>query len=142
MPEVDNGSGHCQSQGARLRVMRVFLAVLALALVAVYFTMGVRVGYATMTPLYLVNAQGQSQYPFRVFDDSASAKLTITGRCVGNSGNATLRFLAPDQTELSAVRCPPGNWTLEMSTDGKPGIYTLNVTYQHYTGRLELNAVY
>ena len=122
--------------------MRVFLAILALALAALYFTIGVRLGYATMTPLYLINAQGESRYPFRVYPDSGLANLSITGRCVGNKGSATLRFLAPDKTELSAVRCPPGNWTLDMSSNGTPGIYTLSVDYQHYTGRLELSAAF
>ncbi|WP_420596983.1 hypothetical protein [Deinococcus sp.] len=119
--------------------MRVFLVILALAAAALYFTLGLRVGYATMTPLYLVNAQGESKYPFRLFE---AGKLEITGECVGQSGNATLRFLAPDGTELSAVRCPPGTWSLKMSSDGQPGIYTLAVQYQHYTGHLEVKSAY
>ena len=123
--------------------MRVILAVLVLAAVAVYFTVGLRLGYATVTPLYLLNAQGESSYPFRLYQESdAISKVQITGTCQGRSGTATLRFLAPDGTELSAVRCPPGRWTLNMGGSGEVGIYTLTVDYQHYTGTLQLNAMY
>lgn len=119
--------------------MRVLLVVLALALATLYYTLGLRLGYATLTPLYLLNAQGQTDYPFRLYE---AGKLEVSGSCQGRSGEATLRFLAPDGTELSAVRCPPGNWTLNLSGSGAVGIYTLSVAYQHYTGRLELNSSY
>ena len=119
--------------------MRVVLAVLAVALAVLYFTLGVRVGAATLTPLYLLNAQGQSKYPFRTYQ---TGKLTITGSCQGQGGQATLRLLAPDGTELSAVLCRKGNWSLDLNGSGEPGTYLLSVDYQHYTGRLELGATY
>ena len=123
--------------------MRVFLVVLVLAAAALYYFIGLRIGYATVTPLYLLNAQGESSYPFRLYEeDTAVSKVQITGTCQGRSGLATLRFLAPDGTELSAVRCPPGRWTLNMGGSGEVGIYKLLVDYQHYTGSLELNAAY
>ncbi|GAA3994290.1 hypothetical protein GCM10022631_00380 [Deinococcus rubellus] len=119
--------------------MRVVLAVLAVAVAILYFTFGVRVGAATLTPLYLLNAQGQSSYPFRTYQ---AGKLTVTGSCQGKGGQATLRLLAPDGTALSAVLCRQGSWSLDMNGSGEAGTYLLNVEYQHYTGRLELNAVY
>ncbi|AWN23668.1 hypothetical protein DKM44_10870 [Deinococcus irradiatisoli] len=119
--------------------MRVLLLLLALAVLALYLTLGLRLGYATLTPLYLLNAQGETDYPFRLYE---AGKLQVTGSCQGRSGVATLRFMAPDGTELSAVRCPPGNWSLNLSGSGDVGVYTLSVEYQHYTGRLELNSSY
>ncbi len=119
--------------------MRVLLLLLALAVLALYLTLGLRLGYATLTPLYLLNAQGQTDYPFRMYE---AGKLEVSGSCQGSSGLATLRFLAPDGTELSAVRCPPGHWSLKMGGSGEVGIYTLSVAYEHYTGRLELSSSY
>ncbi|WP_293914154.1 hypothetical protein [Deinococcus sp.] len=119
--------------------VRVVLAVLVLGLVALYFTIGVRLGYVTVTPLYLFNAQGQTSYPFRLYDEG---KLVVNGQCEGRSGLATLRFLSPDGTELSSVKCPPGKWSLDMSGEGTKGIYTLVVDYKKYSGSMELNSSY
>jgi hypothetical protein len=119
--------------------VRVVLVVLILGLVALYFTIGVRLGYATVTPLYLFNAQGKTSYPFRLYDEG---QLIVTGQCEGRSGDATLRFLAPDGTELSSVRCPPGKWSLNMGGQGLKGIYTLVVDYKKFSGRMELNSSY
>lgn len=119
--------------------MRVFWLLVVVAVAALYFTVGLRAGSLTFTPLYLLNAQGKSTYTFPTYD---SGKLELTGSCQGQSGNVTFRFLAPDGTELSAVRCPPGTFSLSLSGAGDPGTYTLSANYQHYTGKVEVNAAH
>lgn len=119
--------------------MRVFWLLVVVVLAALYFTVGMRAGSLSFTPLYLLNAQGKNTYTFPTYQ---AGKLELTGNCQGKSGTVTFRFLAPDGTELSAVRCPPGTFSLSLSGAGDPGTYSLSADYQHYTGKVEINAAY
>ncbi|WP_232472163.1 hypothetical protein [Deinococcus sp. DB0503] len=116
--------------------VRFLLLALVAALLLLYFTFGLRFGYVTLTPTHLLNAQGQNQYAFELYEDGKA--VGVTGTCSGRSGQVTLRLLDPSGTEVAGQSCPPGTWSLNLLGGGHPGIYRLIVDFKHYTGTLSL----
>lgn len=116
--------------------MKVFLALLVLGLGALYYFMGYRIGLIPDTPMYAFNAQGSTNYPFRLYGNGS---LSITGTCEASSGKATLSLTAPDGMPLGSVACPKGKWSINMGTpQGAPGYYKMHVQFSHFTGKLTL----
>ncbi|MEW6422255.1 MAG: hypothetical protein AB1511_11110 [Deinococcota bacterium] len=116
--------------------MRFLLLALVAALLLLYFTFGLRFGYVTLTPTRLLNAQGQNQYAFDLYEENKT--VGVTGTCSGRSGQVTLRLLDPSGTQVAGQSCPPGTWSLSLLGSGHLGVYRLIVDFKHYTGTLDL----
>lgn len=116
--------------------MRYILAVLAVALATLYFTVGLRLGALTLTEAYLLNATGTNTYTYAAAD--AQQRVGVTGACRVRSGAATVRLLAPDGTQIAGQTCHEGEWSLNVTGGGQSGPYRVVVEFDHYTGRLGL----
>lgn len=116
--------------------MRILLLALVAAVALLYFTLGLRFGYVTLTPTQLLNAQGQNSYTFELYDEGKS--VGVTGTCAVRGGQATLRLLDPSGTQVAGQSCPKGQWSLRLLGGGQPGRYRLLVNFDHYSGTLEL----
>ncbi len=117
--------------------MRFLLVVLALVLGLVYFTVGLRFGYVTLTPTQMLNAQGENNYVFDVFEPGQS--VGVTGTCRTSSGRAVLRLYDPRGTQIAGQACPKGQWALQVLGKGDSGRYRLNVKFERFTGVIDLN---
>lgn len=119
--------------------MRFLLLALVAAVALLYFTFGLRLGYVTLTPTHLLNAQGQNSYAYSLFEDGKS--VGVRGTCTVSSGRATLRLVDPSGTQVAGQECPPGRWSVSLVGSGHPGVYRLYVEFNHYTGTLDLDEV-
>ncbi|WP_019009455.1 hypothetical protein [Deinococcus aquatilis] len=116
--------------------MRFLLVVLVLVLGLVYFFFGLRLGYVTLTPTRMVNAQGENNYVFDVFEPGQS--VGVSGTCSTSSGRAVLRLFDPRGTQIAGQACPKGQWALQVLGKGDSGKYRLNVEFDHFTGVIDL----
>ena len=116
--------------------MRLLILALAAALALLYFTFGLRLGYVTLTPTQLLNAQGQNRYSFELYEDGKH--VGVRGTCTVRGGHATLRLLDPAGTQVAGQSCPKGTWSLRLMGGGQPGMYQLIVDLDRYSGTLDL----
>lgn len=116
--------------------MRYILAVLVVVLATLYFTVGLRLGAVTLTETYLLNATGTNTYRYTTADNLQ--RVGVTGACRVRGGEATVRLLAPDGTQIAGQTCHEGEWSLNVVGGGQPGTYRVLVEFDHYTGRLNL----
>ncbi|PTA69502.1 hypothetical protein [Deinococcus arcticus] len=116
--------------------MRLLLAALALVLTLMYFTFGLRFGYVTLTPTYMLNATGESRYGLNAFDEKQT--LGMRGVCEVNRGTITLRLLDPRGVQVAGQVCPKGEWGLNVLANGAQGKYELVVEYSRFTGKLDI----
>ena len=86
--------------------MKLVLLVTFLALTLAYFTAGVRLGFVTLMPTYMLNAQGAAEYNYRALE--ADDKVGVSGECHNVSGTATIRLYAPNGQQVDARSCPEG----------------------------------
>ncbi|SMB91558.1 hypothetical protein SAMN00790413_01190 [Deinococcus hopiensis KR-140] len=114
----------------------VFLVVIAAA-VLLYFTVGLRLGYVTLMPTQLYNANGQNHYGFEAFEDNQS--VGVTGTCRVREGRAVLRLLDPSGKQVATQTCVPGVWSLQLTGYGQQGFYKLYINFDRYTGVMDLN---
>lgn len=117
--------------------MRLLVVVLLLALTALYLTFGLRLGYVTLTPTYMVNATGENRYTFRVYDQNQ--EVGVRGTCSVRSGRATFRLTDPRGTQIAGQVCPQGQWGLNVLGTGDVGNYTLTIDLQKFTGTIDIN---
>lgn len=121
--------------------MRLLLTALAAALALLYVTLGLRFGYVTLTPTWLLNAQGQNRYVLQVYEEGQ--RVGYRGRCEVQSGRAVLRLLGPDGRQLAGRTCQKvgdrHEWTLHLVGGGQPGQYQLVVDFDAYSGLLDLS---
>lgn len=116
--------------------MRLLVVVLLLALTALYLTFGLRLGYVTLTPTYMVNATGENRYTFRVYDQNQ--EVGVRGTCSVRSGRATFRLTDPRGTQIAGQVCPQGHWGLNVLGTGDVGNYTLTIDLQKFTGTIDI----
>ena len=116
--------------------MRLLVAVLVLALAALYFTFGLRLGYVTLTPTYLFNATGENKYTFRVYDQSQ--EVGVRGTCKVSSGQATFRLTDPKGTQIAGQVCPRGQWGLNVLGTGDVGNYKLTIDLEKFSGTIDI----
>ncbi|EYB69452.1 hypothetical protein DEIPH_ctg006orf0017 [Deinococcus phoenicis] len=116
--------------------MRFLMLALVAAVALLYFTFGLRLGYVTLTPTHMLNAQGQNRYTFQLYEGGKS--VGVQGTCAVTSGRATLRLLDPGGTQVAGQSCPKGKWSLKLLGSGETGSYRLIVDLDHYTGTLDL----
>jgi hypothetical protein len=116
--------------------MRLLVVVLLLALAALYFTFGLRVGYVTLTPTYMVNATGENKYTFRVYDQNQ--EVGVRGSCSVTSGRATFRLTDPKGTQIAGQVCPKGQWALNVLGTGDVGNYKLTIDLEKFTGVIDI----
>ncbi len=117
--------------------MRLLLAALALVLTLMYFTFGLRFGYVTLTPTYMLNATGESRYGFMTYDDNQS--VGVRGTCDVRKGSVTVRLLDPGGTQVAGQVCPKGTWGLAAMGKGRQGTYELVLEYKDFTGTIDVN---
>ncbi|UBV41649.1 hypothetical protein LAJ19_08235 [Deinococcus taeanensis] len=116
--------------------MRFLLAALALVLTLMYFTFGLRFGYVTLTPTYMLNATGEGHYGFSTFEEGQH--VGVRGSCSVRRGNVTLRLLDPKGIQVAGQICPKGTWALNLLGSGPNGTYELIVEYRNFTGTLDI----
>ena len=118
--------------------MRYLLMALGLLLALLYFTVGVCVGYVTLTRTYLWNTTGQNTYTFRTLEDGQ--RVGVTGSCQVKSGTATIRLFNSSGTQVDGRICTPAPqpWALEVMGAGPAGLYRLTVDFQKFTGNIDL----
>lgn len=119
--------------------MRVLFVALAAALALLYFTLGLRLGYVTLTETYMLHAKGTNTYTFRTLEDNQV--VGVVGSCRVRSGRATVRLYGPQGKQLAGQVCQPGaqrEWSLSVLGGGKPGNYRVAVEFDRYTGSLNL----
>lgn len=114
--------------------MRWALIVIAVLGAALAYFVGLRFGYMTLTSTWMYNAQGTSRYAFRQYDEGAP--LRIHGNCLTRSGTVTFRLYDPNRTEVASQHCPDGEYVLNLKGTGDTGFYQLEITYEHFTGRI------
>lgn len=118
--------------------MRYVLLILLAALVALYFTIGIRIGVLNLSDVYLFNATGKGSYPYRTFDTDQNVRLL--GVCDVKKGEVTLRFINPNGQQTSGVTCnQPGKFSVDLRGGGVTGVYKLQVEYNKFSGHLKLN---
>ena len=66
---LSGGTGVGVSLALRYADMRLLLMVVMAALAVLYFTVGLRFGYVTLTETHLFNASGTNTYVFRTLED-------------------------------------------------------------------------
>lgn len=114
--------------------MLLLLAVLAI----LYFTVGLRVGYLTISPMYLFNATGTNTYHFATLEDEQ--RVGVKGTCSVNSGSAVVSILDTTGGIVNSLSCSKkGTFALDLMAGGRTGEYTVKVDFQSYSGSLELN---
>lgn len=116
--------------------MRLLVMVLLLALAALYLTSGLRLGYVTLTPTYLVNATGENRYTFRVYDQNQ--EVGVRGSCAVRSGRATFRLTDPRGSQIAGQVCPQGRWGLNVLGTGDVGNYQLTIELEKFTGTIDV----
>ena len=116
--------------------MRLVLLVTFLALALAYFTAGVRLGYVTLMPTYMLNAKGAAEYTYPALE--TDDKVGVAGQCHNVQGSATMRLFAPNGQQVDARSCPEGTWTIQMLASGQQGNYRLFIEYNHFTGVVDL----
>ncbi|MBB6096832.1 hypothetical protein HNR42_000244 [Deinobacterium chartae] len=115
--------------------MRGLLLLLVVALAALYFTIGIRVGYVSEMPTWLFNAQGSNSYAKMVSD--TATPVEVSGSCDGRSGRMTLTLRYPNGQVAGSQACIPGNRRVFLRAGGTPGMYNLRVDLERYTGRVD-----
>ena len=113
----------------------VLLAVIA-ALALLYFSIGLRLGYVTLMPTQLFNAQGQNRYGYEAYEPSQS--VGVVGTCRVRQGRATLRLFDPSGQQVAAQTCVPGVWALRLTGHGQQGFYRLVIDFSRYSGVMDL----
>lgn len=116
--------------------MRYVFAALVVLLATLYFTLGLRLGSPTLTETLLLNATGVNTYTFST--NETRQRVGVVGACRVRSGEATVRLLAPDGTQIAGQTCRQGEWSLSVLGGGQPGNYRVVVEFDHYTGRLNI----
>ncbi|WP_309573422.1 hypothetical protein [Deinococcus sp.] len=116
--------------------MRLLVVALALVLTLMYFTFGLRLGYVTLTPTYMLGASGTNRYTYQSYE--ANQTLGVEGKCTVRSGEITLRLLDPKGLQVAGQSCPRGSWGLKLVASGDPGRYTLEIELKKFSGVLDL----
>ena len=119
--------------------MRVLLVALVAALTLLYFTLGLRLGYVTLTETYLLHATGTNTYSFRTLEDRQF--VGVVGSCKVRSGRATVRLYNPRGDQIAGQTCQKGGrdeWSLSVLGGGQSGRYRLVVGFDRYTGSINL----
>ncbi|MGX9687291.1 hypothetical protein ACTQ9L_09100 [Deinococcus wulumuqiensis] len=123
--------------------MRVLFVALATTLALLYFTLGLRLGYVTLTETYLLHAKGTNTYAFRTLEDNQF--VGVTGSCRVRSGRATVRLYGPQGNQLAGQVCQSGGksgenneWSLNVLGGGETGKYRVVVDFDRYTGSINL----
>ena len=119
--------------------MRVLLVALAAALTLLYFTLGLRLGYVTLTETYMLHAVGTNTYTFRTLEDNQF--VGVVGSCQVKSGRATVRLYGPRGNQIAGQVCQPGalnKWSLNVLGGGQTGNYRVVVNFDKYTGSINL----
>lgn len=113
----------------------VLLALIAVAAV-LYFSIGLRLGFVTLVPTQLLNAQGQSRYGFEAYEPDQS--VGVVGTCRVRQGRATLRLFDPSGEQIAARTCPKGVWALQLTGYGQQGFYRVVIDYNRFSGVMDL----
>lgn len=116
--------------------MRVIVVVLVLAVAVLSLTFGLRLGYVTLTPTAMLNATGENQYTFRVYDQNQT--VGVRGSCTVRSGRATFRLTDPRGTQIAGQVCPQGRWGLNVLGTGDVGSYRLTIDLDKFTGTIDI----
>lgn len=111
-----------------------FVLIVGLGLLVYFF--GLRLGYLSLTPTWMYNAQGSNTYSYQLADTSGS--LRLVGSCDTRAGQATLLLFRPDGARIDGQECVKGKYSLNLQAKGNPGFYKLQVLLDHFSGRLEI----
>lgn len=117
--------------------MRYILGLVLMLVVVLYLTIGLRVGYITLSPTYLFNASGTNTYPMNTVENDQ--KVGVTGTCNTKSGEAVIRLFNAEGVQITGQTCTKGKFSLNViGGSGPPQLYKLEVVMKKYTGTLTL----
>jgi hypothetical protein len=117
--------------------VRVVIVLIILLVVALYFTIGIRIGFLFTTPVYLINAEGVNHY--YVNSEPSNPAVVVFGECSGQAGLMRLQLFDPAHHLVSSQRCGLGNANVSMrAPNPAPGTYELRVSMLHYNGNANL----
>ena len=116
--------------------MRLLVVALVLVLTLMYFTFGLRFGYVTLTPTYMLNATGTSRYTFEIYDEKQ--RVGVEGSCKVSRGQAVFRLTDAKGVQVAGQVCPRGAWGLKMLATGDSGRYVLEIDFKKFTGIIDL----
>ncbi|GHF98200.1 hypothetical protein GCM10017783_07750 [Deinococcus piscis] len=117
--------------------MQVLLALFALIVGGLYFTVGLRLGAVTMMPTQMYAAKKEGIYTFRTTEQGN--RVGVSGTCVATKGSANFYMLGADGTVQQSASCVPGQpWAINLMAGGPPGFYRLKVEYNNFTGKIDL----
>ncbi|MFC6617391.1 hypothetical protein [Deinococcus radiophilus] len=117
--------------------MQVLLALFALIVGGLYFTVGLRLGAVAITPTPMYGAKGTSQYGFRTAEQGN--KVGVKGSCTAEKGSANFYMVDPKGQIQSSASCVPGQpWAINLMAGGAPGMYALRVEYKNFTGKIDI----
>lgn len=120
--------------------MRYILGVIVVILVGLYFTIGIRAGYLTLTPVMFVNANGTNSYQFRTLEDGQ--KVGLQGKCTVRSGSAVVSIFDTSGGQVGAQACnQKGTFGLNLMAGGPVGNYTIKVVFKNFNGDMELEEI-
>ncbi|WP_261663776.1 hypothetical protein [Deinococcus sp. Marseille-Q6407] len=118
--------------------MQVVLAVLALIVGGLYFTVGLRLGAVTMMPTQMYAAKGKSLYTFRTSEEGN--RVGVEGTCLATKGSANFYMLGANGAVQQSAACVPGRpWEIRVMAGGQPGFYHLQVEYNNFSGKIDLS---
>ena len=117
--------------------MQVLLALLALVVGGLYFTVGLRLGAVTMMPTQMYAAKGESTYSFRTTEQGN--RVGVSGTCTATNGSANFYMLGADGAVQQSASCVPGQpWAINLMAGGRPGFYRLKVEYNNFSGKIDV----
>ena len=118
--------------------MQVLLAVFALIVGGLYFTVGLRLGAVTMMPTQMIAAKGSSEYSFRTNEEGN--RVGVEGTCTATKGSANFYMLGTDGNIQQSASCVPGQpWAIKVMAGGPPGMYHLKVEYKDFSGKIDIS---
>lgn len=119
--------------------MRVLLVLLAGAVLALYLTIGVRIGFLTVTPAWLWNANGTNAYTVAVRAERSRIVLDVDTAVRG--GQADMQLVGPGGAAVWRASVASGrnivrrSFTLQAPSLGE---YRFRVNYLGTTGQLNV----
>ena len=117
--------------------MRWALLVLVIGVAALAYFFGLRLGYLSLTPTWMYNAQGMNTYAYRTYGDGTRVRLV--GTCDTRAGKATFRLFDPNGQFVAGQTCTPGKYGINLGGENAIGFYRLTVEFDHFTGRLQID---
>jgi hypothetical protein len=125
--------------GCYTSLMRWFIGILIVVGIALYSTIGIRLGLLPDIPMTIWNANGTNTYSYQVRSDKA--KLEVFLETEASSGSIEVQFLNPQGAVFYGFIVGGQSKTLKQDKDFtlNPGAHKVIVKFNKASGFLSLN---